>query len=265
MSPPNDSDQPSRSGRAPVRPWGPPPGAEREAVRSRSPLAGHGKIPLLSVLMFVLLVSGVLIQAWQELSTPDGWALWRDQFISSSLTASVVQPAPSAFDSRAVLAVSGKIGPAAAPWFRKELDNAGLRPGDTVAFSSPGGSVDQAIIMGEEIRLRGLKTAVAAFDAEGRMRAASCASACVLSYAGGVVRFGVPSSRLGVHRFTSKGASDDPVADTQRMGGLILRYMRRMGVDSSIVEMMSATEEVRWLTQQQTAETKLVSAPLARP
>jgi len=256
---PTDSDQSSRSGRAPVRPWGPP----AEAAPSSSPFAGRRKIPVLSILMFVLLVSGVLIQAWRELSTPQAWEFWWDSS-SSSLKAQVVEPAPFAFDSRAVLAVSGRIGPAAAGWFRKEVENAGLRPGDTIAFSSPGGDVDQAIIIGEEIRQRGLKTAVATFDAEGRMRAASCASACVLTYAGGTTRFNVAGSRLGVHRFRAEGRSEDPVADTQRVAGLILGYMTRMGVASSFMEAMSATDDIRWLTPQQAADMRLVTASVSQ-
>lgn len=133
-----------------------------------------------------------------------------------------------------------------------------------MAFSSPGGDVDQAIIIGEAIRSRGLKTAVATFDSEGRMRPSYCASACVLAYAGGTVRIGVPGSALGVHRFTTEGIGRDPVADTQRVSGLILGYMTRMGVASSVMEMMSATDDIRWLTPQQAVATKLVTVPLAQ-
>jgi hypothetical protein len=263
MPPPDESDRSARSGDMPVRPWGPPAGGVADAAQPFQP-AARRKIPLLSILFFVLLISGVLIQAWQELSTPGAWELWKDSYLSSSLKATVVEPAPSGLDSRTVLAISGRIGPAAASWFREELNDTKLRAGDTVAFSSPGGSVDQAIIIGEEIRLRGLKTVVATFDADGRMRSSYCASACVLAYAGGVARFGVNGSTLGVHRFTSKGESRDPVAETQRTTGLILGYMTRMGVASSFLEAMSATDDIRWLTPQQAADMKLVTAPLAQ-
>jgi hypothetical protein len=261
MSLPNDSDRPASSGVPPVRPWGPPAGESAEAERSSFSLAGYRKIPILSVLIFALLISGVLIRAFRDVSRPEAWEFW---WGSSSLTASLVQPAPSAFGSGKVLAVSGKFDRAAANGFRKELDDAKLRAGDTVAFSSPGGNVTQAIIIGEEIRMRGLNTAVAAFDGSGRMRAASCASACVLAYAGGAQRIGLPESRLGVHRFTTTVQTEDSVADTQQMVGLILAYIRRMGVSSTIMEMMSATEDIRWLTPQQAADTKLVTVPLAQ-
>ena len=165
---------------------------------------------------------------------------------------------------RTVLAVSGEFGPAAASWFRGKLDEAKLRPGDTVAFSSPGGHVDQALIIGEILRSRGLKAAVATYDAEGRMRPSYCASACVLAYAGGTVRIGVPGSALGVHRFRTDGSGRDPVAETQRTAGVILGYMTRMGVASSVMEAMSATDDIRWLTPQQAMAMNLVTDPLAQ-
>jgi hypothetical protein len=244
-----------RSGEAPARPWG--PGSPTDATRRPFEPAPRRKIPLLSIAFFVLMLALVGGRAYQDLSTPQAWAYWKDSFFSPSLTASLVTPA----SSRPVLAVSGTIGPAAAGWFRGQLDNAKLRPGDTVAFSSPGGDVDQSIIIGELIRSRGLRTAVATVDSEGRMRPASCASACVLAFAGGVDRIGVPGSRLGVHRFTTEGPrGDDLVAETQRTAGIILGYMTRMGVASSVMEAMSATSDIRWLTPQQAVDMKLVTA-----
>jgi hypothetical protein len=261
----NNSDRPARPEETPARPWGPPAGgSSADAARSPFQPAGRRKIPLLSILFFVLMLALVGGRAYEELSTPQAWAYWKDSYFSPSMTASLVQPAASGIDSRQVLAVSGRIGPAAAGWFRGQLDDAKLRRGDTVAFSSPGGDVDQAIIIGEVIRSRGLKAAVATFDAEGRMRPSYCASACVLAYAGGTVRIGVPGSALGVHRFTSEGSGPDTVAETQRTAGVILGYMTRMGVSSSIMEVMSATDAIRWLTPQQAADMKLVTDPLTQ-
>ena len=103
--------------------------------------------------------------------------------------------------------------------------------GDAVLLSSPGGDLDQAIIMGEIIRSRGLVTAVGTADASGRVRPAYCASACVFVFAGGKTRFGVEGSMLGVHRFvTTTAPVADPVADTQRVTGMVLSYLTKMGV-----------------------------------
>ncbi len=256
----NNSDRP-----AGPRPWGSPAaGSSADVAKSPFEPAGRRKLPLFSILFFVLMLALVGGRVYQDLSTPQAWAYWKDSYFSPSLTASLIQPAASGAGSRPALAVSGVIGPAAATWFRSKLDEAKLRSGDTVAFSSPGGDVDQAIIIGEIIRSRGLKTAVATFDGEGRMRPSYCASACVLAYAGGTVRIGVPGSTLGVHRFTSEGSGIDPVAETQRTAGMILGYMTRMGVSSAIMEAMSATKDIRWLTSRQAVEMKLVTDPLAQ-
>ena len=260
----DNSDGSSGSTQTPARPWGAPAGSPADGPPPAVEPAGRRKIPLLSILFVVLMLALVGSRAYQELSTPQAWAYWKDSYLSPSLTASLVRPATSGVDSPLVLAVSGRIGPAAATWFRSQIDDAKLRPGDTVAFSSPGGSVDQAIIIGEVLRARGLKSAVATFDAEGRMRPSYCASACVLAYAGGTVRIGVPGSAFGVHRFTSETAGRDAVAETQRTAGMILGYMTRMGVASTVMEAMSATDDIRWLTPQQAVQMKLVTDPLAQ-
>lgn len=251
---PFENNRRAESGETPPGPWGRP-----TAAASRSQAAAGWKIPPLSILFFVLMLALVGGRAYQELSTPQAWAYW-DSYFSPSMTASLVRPAGSG--AGVVLAVSGSIGPAAASWFRSQLDEARLPAGATVAFSSPGGDVDQAIIIGEIMRSRGLKAVVATFDAAGRMRPSYCASACVLAYAGGTARIGVPGSVLGIHRFRTEGTSADPVADTQRTAGLILGYMTRMGVAPSFMEAMSATDDIRWLTPKQAVDMKLVTEPL---
>ena len=220
-----------------------------------------------SIAIFVLLVSGVAIRAYQDLSQPDAWDYWKDQYISPSMTFSVVDKADlgGADPGRRALFVSGTIGPAAAKSFRDRLDQARLTAGDMVLLSSPGGDLNQATIMGEIIRSRGLATAVGIPDASGRVKPAYCASACVLVYAGGKTRFGVPGSALGVHRFVTTKPISDPVAETQRIAGAVLGYMTKMGVSSSIVEAMSETREIRWLSPKQALAMNLVTDPLSKP
>ena len=106
---------------------------------------------------------------------------------------------------RPALAISGTIGAAGASWFKERLDEAHLAAGDVVLLSSPGGNLNQAIVMGEAIRARGLTTAVGVADPYGRVRPSYCASACVLVFAGGKIRIGVAGSTLGVHRFRRRG------------------------------------------------------------
>jgi hypothetical protein len=163
------------------------------------------------------------------------------------------------------LAIRGTIGPAAATWFRDRLDQAHLVAGDAVLLSSPGGDLNQAAIMGEIIRSRGLVTAVGTADVSGTVTPSYCASACVLVYAGGKTRYGIQDSRLGVHRFVTTRTSGDPVADTQQIAGAVLGYMTKMGVSSSIVEAMSETRDIRWLGAREALAMNLVTVASERP
>ena len=220
-----------------------------------------------SIAVFILLASGIGIRAYRDLSRPDAWDYWKDQYISPTLTASLVAKTylGSSDQGRRTLMVGGTIGPAAARLFRDRLDAAGLSAGDLVLLASPGGDLNQAVIIGEIIRSRALATAVGIADTSGRVKSAYCASACVLIYAGGKPRFGVPGSALGVHRFVTTNPTSDPVADTQRVAGAVLGYMTKMGVSSSIVEAMSETRDIRWLAPKDALAMNLVTDPVGKP
>ncbi len=220
-----------------------------------------------SIAVFVLIISGVGIRAYRDLSRPDAFDYWKDQYVSPSLTVSLISKTylDGRDQGRRTLAVSGTIGPAAASLFRQRLDEAGLAAGDLILLASPGGELNQAVIMGEIIRSHGLATAVGTADGSGRIKSAYCASACVMVYAGGKPRFGVLGSALGVHRFVTTKPVSDPVADTQRVAGAVLGYMTKMGVSSSIVEAMSETREIRWLSPQQALTMNLITDPVGKP
>jgi len=245
----------------------PPPRQAIERPPARTFLWAGGRRSYWSVIIFVLLISGVGIRAYRDLSRPDSWAYWKDQYVSPSLSSSLI--ASTGLDGsgrrRPALAVSGTIGPAAANWFRDRLDEAHLAAGDAVLLSSPGGDLNQAAIIGEIIRSRGLATAVGVADATGHIRPAYCASACVLVYAGGKTRYGIEGSMLGVHRFVTTTAVPDPVADAQRISGQVLGYMTRMGVSSAVVEAMSQTRNVRWLDAKEALAMNLITDPVGRP
>lgn len=253
-------------------PWSAPRVPEPLSQRSSHPLPPDTELlrrwrPSLSTIAFaVLLFGGLGIRAYQDLSTPEAWSYWKDLYGSPSMSAEVfdnVDPDKSG-RGRKALAISGKIGAASATWFREQLEQARLQPGDIVLMSSPGGNLSQSMIMGETIRARGLSTAVGTADADGRIKPSYCASACVTAYAGGKVRIGIEGSRLGVHRFTSPTPGDDPVASAQRTMGFVLSYMTKMGVSSSVVEAMSATDKIRWLSSGEAGAMNLVTEPMQR-
>ncbi len=251
----------------PARPWDAPRAPEPAARPAQQPQpAPRHRGHLMSVAIFLLLVSGVLIQAYRELSAPGAWDYWNDRYFSPSMTSSVADNVDLGGRRLQALVLRGKIGAASASWFRERLDEAKLRAGDAVVISSLGGDVGQSLIMGEVIRTRGLVTAVGTVDASGRVGPASCASACVFVFAGGKTRFGVEGSRLGVHRFTTKTASADPVADAQRVTGTMLSYLTKMGISASVfVEAMSRTGDIRWLNMQEAVSMNLITDPLRKP
>jgi hypothetical protein len=266
----NGEDGANQFRRSPTGPWVTPP-SPRAAVNppQRAEPATVPRYtrrrPFWSVAIFVLLLLGWGIRAYRDVSRPDAWAYWKDQYFSPSLGASVIPKVDLGGSGRTALAIHGTIGPAAASWLRQRIDEAHLAPGDAVLLSSPGGDLGQALIMGEIIRSHGLVTAVGTADDAGKVRPAYCASACVLVYAGGKPRYGVEGSLLGVHRFVTTGPMGDPVADTQRVAGQVLGYMTRMGVSSSVVEEMSRTSEVRWLDPKQALAMNLVTNPAGKP
>jgi hypothetical protein len=261
---PADDREPSRPTGPWSQPWSPPP---RRAPAGPPQVQAPKWRLSWSTLVFMLLLLGVGIRAFKDLSRPDAWAYWKDQYFAPSLTASPIAKADLGGSGRGrpALAIRGKIGPAAASWLRTQLDEAHLAPGDLVLLSSPGGDLGQALIMGEIVRARGLATAVGTADDSGRVRPAYCASACVFIFAGGKPRYGVEGSQLGIHRFTSTAPASDAVADTQRTTGLVLGYMTKMGVSSSMVEAMSQTGEVRWLPAKDALAMNLVTDPLGKP
>lgn len=211
----------------------------------------------------MLLASGVGIRAYRDLSRPEAWAYWKDQYYSPNLKATVIDRVHlGGSGDRRALAITGEIGAAAATWLHDRIDEARLVPGDLILLSSPGGNLSQALVMGEAIRSRGLDTAVGVADSSGRIRPSYCASACVLVFAGGKVRYGIDGSALGVHRFVNMSPGKDPVGDAQQVAGLVLGFMTQMGVSSSVVEAMSQTREVRWLAPQQALAMNLITEPV---
>jgi hypothetical protein len=255
-----DNRRDERNG--PVSPWGAPPSAP---PRQRPGWSDYFIRNKLSALMFVVICLSVGVRMYKDLSTPDAWAYWKDQYSSPSMTSSLATIASLDGSGRRVpaLVVRGRIGPAAASWFRDRVDEAHLKPGDAVLLSSPGGDLDQAIIIGEIIRSHGLDTAVGTIGGAGEVAPSYCASACVLVYAGGRSRFGVAGSKLGVHRFVTTRPVDDPVADTQRTTGALLTYFTRMGVSPAVLEAMSATSDIRWLSAKEAETMKLVTDPVS--
>ena len=261
-------DDGSHFRQSPTGPWVAPPRAP-DGAPSALPrhAAGRRRRPIWSVVVFILLISSLGIRTYKDVSRPEALAYWKESYFSPTMSSSLIgrTDLDGFARGRPVLAIRGTIGAATAGWLRERLDEAHLVAGDAVLLSSPGGNLDQAIIMGEIIRSRGLATAVGVADSSGQIRRSYCASACVLAYAGGKPRYGIDGSVLGVHRFVTPSPGLDPVAETQRTAGTVLSYMTKMGVSSAVVEAMSETRDVRWLGPKEAAAMNLVTDAVARP
>ena len=143
-----------------------------------------------------------------------------------------------------------------------------------ILIHSPGGSVADAMAMGELIRAKGLAVAVARTlitncperaprcpSGPGRAMTggAMCASACVLVLAGGVERLVGPAARVGVHQITTvvketEGSahltSTRKIYEQAGVDEAVTHYLTAMGVGDPVMALMRKTPaaSIRWLS-----------------
>src|SRR5437016_6532725 len=102
--------------RPPTGPWVTAPRAPEaaQAPQPRPPHRVFRRSSILSTMVFLLIVLGVGIRAYRDLSRPEAWAYWKDQYFSPSLTSSLIPKADldGSGRSRPTLAIRGRIGPA---------------------------------------------------------------------------------------------------------------------------------------------------------
>lgn len=89
-------------------------------------------------------------------------------------------------------------------------------------------------------------------------------------FAGGKIREAMPRSMLGVHQFSSTSAKGEEsageiVSRTQQTTGIILDYITRMGVSPSIMQAMTASKDIRWLTEKEAFDLNLATAATREP
>ncbi len=171
------------------------------------------------------------------------------------------------------LSAEGRIGPGAAIEFAQAVESLGGRR-LPILIHSPGGSVADAMAMGELIRAKGLAIAVARTlitncperasrcpGGPGRALTggAMCASACVLVLAGGVERLVGPVALVGVHQITTvvretEGSahltSTRKVYEQASVDAGVTDYLGAMGVGDPVMALMRKTPaaSVRWLS-----------------
>jgi hypothetical protein len=141
-------------------------------------------------------------------------------------------------NDKSVLVLSGVIEPGAFARFKAEL--ARRRP-DVVAVDGPGGRVFEAMLIGTEIRRRGLSTIVRSNR--------SCASACTIVFLSGRTKALGVGAALGLH-----AAAYGRTADAEGTA-LMYDYLKRVGMPAGMASRMAAVppDQIRWLTQREQA------------
>lgn len=144
-------------------------------------------------------------------------------------------PLAIALKGGGVLELTGTFDVGSAQRLAAELDKYGEYV-ETVSLDSPGGSVTDALAIGEAIRKAGFSTSVAG--------GSLCASSCPLVLAGGVQRLASQDAAIGVHQIyamsTARTLAETyqapalAMADAQKTTAAITRYLTKMGVSSDL-------------------------------
>ena len=150
----------------------------------------------------------------------------------------------------------GEIAPGDAELIAREL--AALDPApQVIALDSPGGSVADALAIGERMRALGVETEVAA--------EAICLSACPYLLAAGVERRAHPRALVGVHQHYFGENTLLPafiaVEDIQRGQGEVMGYLIAMGVDPALMRpaLLTPPGDIYLLTAEERADFRIIT------
>lgn len=150
-------------------------------------------------------------------------------------------------EGRTRMTLSGAIAPGDGRRLRDHFEING--PPEVVFFNSPGGSVEDALTIGRDIRARGIETAM--------MSTHICLSACPYSLVGGVTRSIAPGALIGVHQHVFGENVALPaflaVEDIQRGQGEVMRFLVEMGIDPAIMipALLTPPDEIYILVEEE--------------
>ncbi len=136
-----------------------------------------------------------------------------------------------------VIALAGKINPGDAAQFSGLVVNPTRKT--VVLLASPGGSVVEALAIGERIHTAGYATMVPA--------KIQCTSACGLIWLAGTHRYMMSGSRLGFH--AAYAAQNGQVRESGVANALIGAYFTRLGLSLDAVMFLTSAppEQIQWL------------------
>lgn len=130
-----------------------------------------------------------------------------------------------------------------------------------IRFDSPGGNLEAGLKLGTLIRKLGFST-----------RADFCASACAYAFMGGVERQLAGRQKLGVHRFYTQKAIENPTDKqftgddldvVQKQMAALMIFALNMDIDLRVIALSgeSGPAEMRWLTNDEAIDLKMVFSP----
>jgi len=149
------------------------------------------------------------------------------------------------WEGRPALLLTGQIAPGDAGRLTDRLE-ADPTPPEIVFLNSPGGSVEDALIIGRALRALGVETRLTATDI--------CLSACPYIFAAGATRTADPEALLGVHQHFFGENTALPaflaVEDIQRGQGEVMGYLIEMGIDPAVMRhaLVTPPDEIYLLT-----------------
>jgi len=164
--------------------------------------------------------------------------------------------------SDGVLTITGRIAQGDAARFRDLLATdaaAGRPPVRTLRLNSPGGSVSDALRIGERVRDDGIDTVMEAGDI--------CLSACPYVLSAGVGRRVDDAAQVGVHQHFFETNTILPaflaVEDIQRGQGQVMTYLIEMGVDPQLMQhaLVTPPDEIYVLLPEQLIDYRVVTPP----
>jgi len=108
--------------------------------------------------------------------------------------------------------------------------------GTWVVLSSPGGSVVNALRLGQQIREAGFNTTIGSTD----YSPPNCLSSCAYAFAGGISRHLPAGSKYGIHQFRGidKALNED---ESQKISATLGAYLDVMGVDRHLLDYAQVT------------------------
>lgn len=149
------------------------------------------------------------------------------------------------WEGRQVITMTGAIEPGDAARFAEFLERA--ETPEAVYLNSPGGSVTDALVIGQRLRDLGVATAMSDADV--------CLSACPYILAAGVDRDIPEGAWVGVHQHFFGQNTALPaflaVEDIQRGQGEVMAYLDQMGIDPLVMQhaLVTPPDEIYILTQ----------------